>query len=144
MDDLQVNDSLVIPASEITFEASRSSGPGGQHVNKSSTKITVVFDIDASAALSDAQKERLRTKLASRLSGGAILRVSSQRTRSQISNREDALTKLGTLLRKALEQDKARRKTRPTRVSREKRLEEKKRRSEVKQGRAIVYDDRDR
>jgi ribosome-associated protein len=144
MDDLEIDESLVIPAGELTFEASRSSGPGGQHVNKSSTKITVAFDIDASAALSDTQKDRLRSKLASRLSGEAVLRVSSQRTRSQLSNREDALTKLATLVRKALEQDKPRKRTRPSRVSREKRLEEKKRRSEVKQGRSIVYDERER
>jgi len=140
MDDLQIDEALVIPEAELSFEASRSSGPGGQHVNKASTKITVVFDVDASVTLSDDQKERLRTKLASRLSGGSVLRVSSQRTRSQLSNRDDAMAKLASLLRKALEEDKPRRKTKPSRASREKRLDEKKRKSEVKQGRSFVYD----
>ena len=140
MDDLVIDDALSIPSSELTFEASRSSGPGGQHVNKASTKVTVVFEIDSSSAFDEEQKARLRSKL----SGDSILRVSSQRTRSQLTNRDDALEKLAAMIRRALEEEKPRRKTRPTRAAREKRLEEKKRKSEVKQNRSIVYDDRER
>lgn len=144
MADLEIDDSLTIPEGELAFEASRSGGPGGQHVNKTETKVTVVFDIDASRTLTEEQRERLRTKLATRLAGGSAIRVSSQRTRSQLSNREDALSKLAALVQKALEQEKPRRKTRPSRASRAKRLDEKRRKSEIKQSRTIVYDDRDK
>lgn len=144
MDDLKIGDDLTIPASEIAFEASRSGGPGGQHVNKTSTKVTLVFDIDTSVAFTDEQRERLRTRLASKLSGGSILRVSSQRTRSQLANRDDAMVKLGELLEKALQKQKPRRKTRPSKVAKARRLEEKRKKSEIKQNRTIVYDDPER
>ena len=141
MDDLQIDDTLTIPASEIGFETSRSGGPGGQHVNKSSTKVTVIFDIEASAVLSEEQRSLLRERLASKLSAESVLRVSSQRTRSQLSNRDDAMAKLADLVRKGLKQEKQRRKTRPSRTARAKRLEEKRKKSEIKQKRTIVYDD---
>ena len=144
MDDVKVDETLTIPAAEIGFEASRASGPGGQHVNKSSTKVTVTFDIDASAVLDDTQRARIRERLATRLSGGSVLRVSSQRSRSQAANRDDALAKLGTLVRRALEERKARKRTRPTRAQRAKRLDEKRKQSEIKRRRTIVYDERDR
>jgi len=144
MDDLVIDDSLSIPSTELAFEASRSSGPGGQHVNKASTKVTVVFEIDSSSVLDEEQKSRLRLRLASKLSGDSILRVSSQRTRSQLTNRDDALEKLAGLIRGALAEEKPRKKTKPTRAARQKRLEEKKRKSEIKQSRSIVYDDRER
>jgi ribosome-associated protein len=144
MEDVRIDDTLTIPAGEIGFEASRSGGPGGQHVNKASTKVTLTFDIDASAVLSDDQRARIRARLASRLSGGSVLRVSSQRSRSQIGNRDDALAKLGELVRRALAERKTRKKTRPTRAQRERRLDEKRRKSEVKRRRTIVYDGRDR
>ena len=143
MDDLIIDDSLTIPSSEISFEASRSSGPGGQHVNKSSTKVTILFDIDASSVLADAQRVRIREKLASKLSGGSVLRVSSQRTRSQLTNRDDAMEKLAKLIRAALVEQNPRRKTRPSRATKERRLEEKRKKSEIKQTRSIVYDDHD-
>ncbi len=144
MNDLEIDESLTIPASEIAFEASRSGGPGGQHVNKTSTKVTLVFDLDASNALTDEQKDRLREKLASKLSGEGVLRVSSQRTRSQLANRDDAMNKLAEVLRNALRESKPRRKTRPSRGAKKKRLEDKRKKSEIKQGRSVVYDDHDR
>ncbi len=141
MSDLIINDDLSIPETELAFEASRSSGPGGQHVNKTSTKITVVFDVGASKALSDDQKARIGEKLATRLSSESVLRVSSQRSRSQVANRDDALSKLATMIRRALIEKKPRRSTRPSRASKARRLDEKRKRAKIKETRSIVYDD---
>ena len=127
-----------IPFSEISFTAARSSGPGGQHVNKVSTKVTLLFDLTASASLTPDQKERLRERLGNRINRNGILRVSSQEYRSQGRNRQAATDRFAALIRGALQREKPRRPTRkPWRV-RETRLRLKKKRGELKKGRSGV------
>jgi ribosome-associated protein len=130
-----------VSASEITYRASRSSGPGGQHANTSSTRVELVWDVDASTALSDAQRARVREKLASRISADGLLILASEETRSQHRNREDVTERFAEILRQALHVPKARRKTRPSRASRERRLQTKKQRSETKKLRKPVSPD---
>ena len=126
-----------IPESEIEFIASRSGGPGGQNVNKVSSRITLRFDLQRSAALNEEQRARIRSRLSSRISKEGVLQVSSQRTRSQDLNREDAVERFAELLRSALHEEKRRVKTRATHASKEDRLQEKRKRTAVKQARAI-------
>src|SRR5262245_30377304 len=94
--------SLAIPESEIYFTASRSGGPGGQNVNKVSSRVTLSFDVSASRALSEEQRRIILTKLATRINQDGVLRIVSQRTRSQDMNRTDALDRFSDLLRRAL------------------------------------------
>ena len=122
-----------IPESELEFIASRSGGPGGQNVNKVSSRVTLRFDVEHSAALSAEQRQRIRTRLSSRINKEGVLQVTSQRTRSQDLNREDVLERFAELLRAALREEKKRLKTRATRASQEERLREKKRRRVVKE-----------
>lgn len=132
---LIVNGRLRIPAAELTVRATRAGGPGGQHVNTSSTRVEVVWDARHSAALTDEQRARIEARLASRLDTRGSLRVVAADTRSQSQNRQLALSRLATLLREALVVPKTRRATAPTRSSREQRLDAKKRRSSVKRDR---------
>jgi len=125
-----------IPETELEFIASRSGGPGGQNVNKVSSRITLRFDLERTTALTAEQRQRVRQKLSSRISSEGVLQISSQRTRSQDLNREDAVARFAELLRGALHEDKARVKTKATRSSREERLKEKRIRTSVKQARA--------
>jgi len=125
-----------IPETELEFIASRSGGPGGQNVNKVSSRITLRFDLERTTALTAEQRQRVRQKLSSRISNEGVLQISSQRTRSQDLNREDAVARFAELLRGALHEDKARVKTKATRSSREERLKEKRIRTSVKQARA--------
>jgi len=124
-----------IPEAELEFIASRSGGPGGQNVNKVSSRITLRFDLDRTTALTAEQRERVRKKLSSRISKEGVLQISSQRTRSQDFNREDAVARFVELLRAALREEKARVKTRASRSSREERLKKKRIRTTVKQAR---------
>src|SRR6187401_2172330 len=125
-----------IPDTALEFIASRSGGPGGQNVNKVSSRITLRFDLEHTTALTADQRQRVRQKLSSRISSEGVLQISSQRTRSQDLNREDAVARFAELLRGALHEDKARVKTKATRSSREERLKEKRIRTSVKQARA--------
>ena len=125
-----------IPETELEFIASRSGGPGGQNVNKVSSRVTLRFDLERTTALTAEQRQRVRQKLSSRISSEGVLQISSQRTRSQDLNREDAVARFAELLRGALHEDKARVKTKATRSSREERLKEKRIRTSVKQARA--------
>ena len=118
--------SVSIPRSEIELRFSRSSGPGGQHAQKSDTRVEATFDVEASSALSDAQKRRVVSR------AGPVLRAVAQDERSQWRNRELATERLVEELREALRVPRPRRKTKPTRASVEKRLEGKRRRSDVK------------
>jgi len=115
-----------VPVSEITLRVSRSSGPGGQHAQKSSTRVEALFDVDGSSALTDAQKRRVVAK------AGPVLRAIAQDERSQARNRQLATDRLVEKLRAALAVPRRRVATKPTAGSRERRLAEKKRRGETK------------
>jgi ribosome-associated protein len=133
---IEINSTLAIPESEISFTASLSSGPGGQHVNKTSTRVTLRFDVSGSSTLSEAQKEILRKRLSGRISREGVLQVSSQQFRSQSMNRDDTLRRFVTLLRNALKPVPQRRRTRPPRSAVERRIEAKKKRGERKKERS--------
>ncbi|MBN2172542.1 MAG: aminoacyl-tRNA hydrolase [Bacteroidales bacterium] len=111
---------------------SRSSGPGGQYVNKVSTKVELRFNIPGSDLLDDAQKNLIIKKLKNKITQTGDLIIISQSTRSQLKNRENAIEKFLTTLENALKPQKKRKPTKPTRASQEKRLEKKKKKSEMK------------
>jgi ribosome-associated protein len=125
-DSIRVTRSLVLPLREIELRTSRSSGPGGQHAQKSETRVEAVFDVEASATLSTAQKRRVVAR------AGPVLRAVAQDERSQARNRELAVERLAAQLRQALRVERRRVPTKPTEASRERRLEEKSRRSALK------------
>ena len=133
---LRVTDELAVPLAEIRYRASRSGGPGGQHVNTSSTKIELEFDVAGSPSLTDAQRARIMERLANRIDGDGVLRLSSSSSRSQHQNREDATERLARLLAEALKERKRRRKTKIPRAAKEARLKEKKKRAETKKARS--------
>lgn len=133
---IQITDSLSIPESEVRFAASRSGGPGGQNVNKVSSKVTLSFHVAGSMALSEDQKRKISGTLATRINKDGILRIVSQRTRSQDMNRADTLERFSDLIRRALTPARPRIKTRATAAARERRLEEKKKRTSTKQARS--------
>jgi ribosome-associated protein len=132
---------FTIPVHELEFRATRARGPGGQHVNKASTRVEVVWDLGRSAVLSDAQRARLLARLASRIDGHGRLRVVSDASRSQRRNLETAVERLHELVREALRVPRVRRPTRPTRASVERRLEAKRRRARQKRDRAHPADE---
>ncbi len=129
---LVVNESLSIPRSELDVRVSRSSGAGGQHVNKTSSRVEIFWNVLGSRALDEDQRARLVGKLSSRLTGDGSIRVVASDMRSQTRNRELAEERLADLVRRALIVPKKRRATRPTRASKEARLESKKRHSTKK------------
>src|SRR4029450_2501462 len=133
---IHVMDGVLIPENEVRMTASRSGGPGGQNVNKVSSKVTLTFDVHGSSVLSEEQKRKILGKLATRISKEGILQVVSQRTRSQELNRHDALTRFCELLRQALTPQGARSKTRVSGAAKQQRLEEKKKRGLTKQTRS--------
>jgi ribosome-associated protein len=133
---IPITDELSISEDELVFTASRSGGPGGQNVNKVSSRVTLTFDLAHSSALSDIQKRRIFEKLRNRINNEGVLRVVSQRTRSQELNRSEAIARFAELLRDALATEAVRVKTRPTRASREKRLHEKKHQTDIKKERS--------
>jgi len=138
MDDpsvFRINGRLAIPRSELRYTASRSGGPGGQHVNTSSTRIELWWDVAASPSLSEPQRQRLLARLASRLDGSGRLRLVSAAHRSQLQNREAATDRLREIIAEALVVPKARRATRPTRASKEARLRQKRERGAIKRER---------
>ncbi|HUX33694.1 MAG TPA: alternative ribosome rescue aminoacyl-tRNA hydrolase ArfB [Gemmatimonadaceae bacterium] len=138
--DLYVSASLSIPRHELAVRASRAGGAGGQHVNTSSTRVELEWNVARSRALSDAQRERLSRALASRLTADGTLRVVASERRSQTQNREAAEGRLAALVRRALVVPKRRRPTRPTRASVERRLDDKRRRGERKRKRRDEQD----
>ncbi len=132
---------LVIPAAELVERFSRSSGPGGQGVNTTDSRVELVFDVEASTALTPVQRERLTTSLAGRLVAGRVTVVASEQ-RSQLRNRATARERLVDLLREGLAPPPpARRATKPTQGSERRRIEGKKRRSQVKSGRGRIQPD---
>lgn len=140
-DDLIVNARVTIPAAELEFTATRASGPGGQHVNTSDTRIQLRWNVANSNALGETQRRRVLAALASRLTTEGDLLLACDTHRSQRRNREDVAARLAALLRRALVPPRPRRPTRPTAASREKRIEQKKRRGSVKRTRGRAGDD---
>jgi ribosome-associated protein len=132
---LNVTPTIAIPRSEIQYRASRAGGPGGQHVNTSSTRIELLWDLGGSTAVSEDERQRLRIKLAARLDSEGMVRVVASDRRSQGQNKQAADERLASLIKHALHVPKARKATKPTRAAKEKRLAEKKHRSEIKKTR---------
>lgn len=145
MDDLRptvvIDGQLAIPESELAFRFSRSSGPGGQHVQRSDTRVELLFDVANSPSLSDEQRARIMARLGGQIDGQGVLRVVSAMTRSQLENRELAVRRFQDLLASALRQRRRRVATRPSKAAREARLAEKRLRSQRKQVRARVSGD---
>jgi ribosome-associated protein len=131
---IRVTERVAVPLQEIELRVSRSSGPGGQHANTAETRVEAVFDVEASSALSDAQKRRVIEQ------AGPVVRAVAQDERSQHRNRELALERLAERLRDALRVRRRRVPTRPSAAAEERRLEEKKRRSRVKRLRRDLGD----
>ena len=123
---IRVTRSVVIPRSEIELRFSRSSGPGGQHAQRSETRVEALFDVEASQSLSETQKRRVVRK------SGPVLRAIAQDERSQWRNRELAVERVVEALREALRVERPRRPTKPTRESQRRRVDEKKRRGKTK------------
>lgn len=132
---MRVTRSVAIPLSEVELRVSRSSGPGGQHAQKSSTRVEATFDVEASSALTEAQKRRVVGK------AGATIRAVAQDERSQLRNRELAIERVVEKLRAALAVPRKRVPTRPTTAARERRLDEKRRRARTKRLRNPPADD---
>lgn len=135
---IQVGDDLFVAKSELTFRASRAGGPGGQHVNTSSTRVELVWDVAGSPSLDERQRQRLLKKLASRLTGEGVLQLADASTRSQHRNREAVTERFREIVAEALIVPKPRKKTRPPKAAKERRLRAKKHRSEVKRLRGPV------
>lgn len=138
---LHVNARVAIPASELTIRATRAGGPGGQHVNTSSTRVEVTWAALESRALRDEDRERLREKLGGRLDSAGVLRVVAADTRSQSQNRELALQRLAQTVRDALVVPKKRRPTKPSRAAKQARVDAKKRQGLKKRDRRYRGDD---
>ena len=131
---------LDIPGGELTFTTSRSSGPGGQNVNKVNTRVTLLFEVE-SPSLSEQQRQAVRTRLAGRINREGVLRVVSQRHRTQLANRETAVQRFADLLREALAEEPERVPVRLPETVNEKRLEAKRRRSRTKRERIVDLDE---
>jgi ribosome-associated protein len=140
MDDesLQIDGNVTIPLAELGFRFSRSSGPGGQHVQKSSTRVELLFDVANSPSLTDAQRARVLERLSGYVDSTGVLHLVAQSERSQVRNRQEVVARFQALMRKALKRRKRRKPTQPTAASQERRLRKKKRRGQIKQGRGKV------
>ena len=139
MDDVvQINPTLGIPRAELTFKATRAGGPGGQHVNTSSTRVELWWDVNNSPSLDEAQRARIKEKLANRISEEGMLKLASSAERSQLQNREDVVQRFAKMIEQALKIPKPRKKTKPSKASKEKRLQSKKRQSQKKKDRGQV------
>ena len=138
---LEINSDITIKTAEIRFDFVRSSGPGGQNVNKVASAVQLRFDIRNSTSIPDEIKPRLIKLAGKRVNSEAVLLIDARTSRSQSQNRAEALERLKALILKALHKPKPRRKTRPTAASKEKRLRSKKMRSNLKRLRGNVNDD---
>ncbi|NDV26134.1 alternative ribosome rescue aminoacyl-tRNA hydrolase ArfB [Desulfovibrio sp. JC010] len=133
---ISITSTLSIPDNEISFLTSRSSGPGGQHVNKTSSKVTLVFNVQESSSLSEHQKLLIISKLGARINTKGELQISCEEHRSQFRNKEEAVTRFTRLLADALKPVRKRRKTKVPYSAKRKRLDNKKKRSDLKKGRS--------
>jgi ribosome-associated protein len=138
---LPITDQLTLPLGELEFRATPAGGPGGQHVNRSATRIELWWNVAESPSLDPVQRARLLARLGTRLDGNGRLRIVAASRRSQLQNREEAVARLVTTVRNALRVAKPRRKTRVPRASREARLAAKRRRGDLKHSRRPVRDD---
>ena len=140
--DVPVKNGIIIPEHEIEITSSRSGGAGGQHVNKTSTKITVRWNVKNTAVLNEVQKQRVLEKLAAQLTAEGDLIIHSSTTRSQEQNRKMALVRLGQIVSKALHVPKKRMATRVSKGAQEARLEEKSHRGMIKKMRSTkIFED---
>jgi len=130
---VRIGDGLEISDSEISYRFARSSGPGGQNVNKVATKVTLLFDVGGSGSLTDEQKARIADRLGNRISSAGVLHVTSQRHRTRSANQRDVLERFAELLGGALQQERRRKATRLPASAGRRRLESKRRRSRVKE-----------
>ena len=138
---LWINEKVSIPLAELSYRFSRSSGPGGQHVQKSSTRVELLFDLANSPSLTEEQRSRGGERLATYVDSTGVLHLTAQSERSQWRNRVEVITRFQVLMRLALRRRKKRKATRPTAASRERRLREKRRRGETKRGRGKVQEE---
>jgi ribosome-associated protein len=129
---IRVTPEIAVPVAELEFRASRASGPGGQGVNTTDSRVELRFDVAGSPSLSDEAKELALRRLGPRVDSGGVLRVVAQAQRSQLANRRAAMERFAELLAAALATPRARRPTRPTRASTARRVESKRRRSATK------------
>ena len=139
--DLAITDQLTLPRAELEFQATRAGGPGGQHVNRSSTRIELWWNVAGSPSLTDEQRALLLTRLASRLDADGWIRIVAANRRSQLQNREEAVERFTTTVRHALHVPRPRKSTRVPKGSKVARLEAKRRRSGIKASRRPVGGD---
>ncbi|MGI8709159.1 MAG: alternative ribosome rescue aminoacyl-tRNA hydrolase ArfB [Actinomycetota bacterium] len=139
-DDVRVGRSLTIPTSEIEFNFTPSGGPGGQHANRSSTRVELLWNVDESQVLTPTQRARIRHALRTRIDSSGTLRLASSAQRSQTRNREDVIGRLARLVADALKPRRQRVPTRASKASKERRLQDKKHRGEVKRLRKPDFD----
>lgn len=139
--EIRINDSVSVARSELEYRATRSGGPGGQHVNTSSTRIELTWDVGASPSITDEQRAVIRDRLANRIDERGVLRLTSSGSRSQYQNREDVTDRFARLIADALRVRKPRKKTKPPRAAKEARLKAKKKRSDAKRLRKGVQPD---
>jgi ribosome-associated protein len=138
--DIVVNPRLTIPGSELSIQFARAGGPGGQNVNKVSSKVDLRWNPATSVALGEDDRTWLLQRLRSRLTADGTLIVTSTKTRDQIQNRDDATSKLALIVRAALDRPKPRRATKPSRASKRRRVADKRHHAEIKRGRRGAYD----
>jgi ribosome-associated protein len=136
---IKITETINIPDDELMFTASRSSGPGGQYVNKVNTRITLWFDVAGTPSLSDDQKNRIQTHLSTRISKTGVLRVIAQSSRSQIANKELAIQRFVELIKEALQENPPRKKTRIPFGARQQRIDAKKHRAGFKKLRSQKF-----
>jgi len=138
---LRINEDLAIDDDELRFEFARSSGPGGQNVNKVETKVRLLFDLEGSRSLSSEQRSRIEERLSTRITKAGVLHVSSQRHRTREANRRATVERFVDLLSEALEEVEPRVRTRVPKAARRRRLESKRKRSQKKAMRARPVDE---
>lgn len=136
---IEISPDLTIPEAELTFTAARSGGPGGQNVNKVNSKVSIEFHVASSSVLTDEQKAKIAERLRGRINNDGVLRVTSQKHRTQLANREDAVAKFAELIRGAFVEQKKRRPTKVSRGAIERRLQGKKIVSQRKKTRTEKY-----
>ena len=135
-----INSELRLPQAEVHYRTTRSSGPGGQHVNKAETQVELLFDVARSPSLSEAQRQRILSQLRNLIDQDGMLHLTAQSERSQLRNREIVTARFREALAAALRVPKKRRPTRPTAASKTRRVEGKKRRGQIKQLRRSPFD----